>query len=71
MKFLHWLRYFLTPGQNDTWDAGYLVWFFYAAEFGYKTWTAPTFDMISFGTGAAALLAAGAALQLRANHDKE
>jgi hypothetical protein len=68
---LHWIRYFLTPGQSDTWDGGYLIWYCLTIEFIYKTWTAPTFDFLSFGTGAAGLLAAGAALQLRANHDHE
>jgi hypothetical protein len=68
---MHWLRFFLTPGQADQWDAGYLMWFIFCAEYVYKSWTAVAFDLMNFGAGAAALLAAGAALQLRANHDHE
>jgi hypothetical protein len=68
---IHWLRYFLTPGRNSAWDGGYLVWYGLMIEFVYKTWTAPAFDFMAFGTGAAGLLAAGAALQWRANRDSE
>jgi hypothetical protein len=68
---INWIRYFLTPGQNNSWDGGYLVWYGLMAEFIWKTATAPVFDFLAFGSGAAGLLAAGAALQWRANHDKE
>jgi hypothetical protein len=44
------------------------VW---AGEYTWKTWHTVPFDFMAFGTGAAGLLAAGAALQLRANYNKE
>jgi hypothetical protein len=67
---INWIRYFLTPGQNNNWDGGYLVWYVLIGEFIFKTWTG-AFDATAFGAGAAGLLGAGAALQWRANHDHE
>jgi len=66
-----WFRYFLTPGNDNAWDLGYLVWIALCAEFGYKAMVSTAFDPMTFGTGAAALLAAGAGLQWRANKEKD
>ena len=65
------IKFFLTPGQRNTWDVPFLVWLVIVAEFIYKTWTGPTFDSVTFGTGAAALLGTAGALQWRANLDGE
>ena len=62
-----WLQYFLTPGNDNAWDLGYLLWAALVVEFGWKVYVSATFDPMNFGTGAAALLAAGAALQWHAN----
>ena len=64
---MKWIRYFLTPGNDNAWDLGYLVWISLCIEFLYKTSVATTFDPMMFGTGAAAILAAGAGLQWHAN----
>lgn len=66
-----WLRYFLTPGNDNAWDLGYLLWCALVVEFGYKTWTAATFDPLAFGTGAGSLLVAGAGLQWHANRESK
>lgn len=63
-----WLKYFLTPGNDNAWDLGYLLWCALIVEFLWKALKSATFDPVNFGTGSAALLAAGAALQWHANN---
>lgn len=65
------LKYFLTPGQDNSWDLGYLIWCALCVEFSWKTWNMTPFDPMTFGTGAAALLAAGAGLQWHSNREAE
>lgn len=62
-----WFKYFLTPGSDNEWDIGYILWCVTVIEFIYKTWTAVNFDPTSFSIGAAGILAAGAGLQWHAN----
>ena len=66
-----WLMYFLTPGNTNSWDLGYLMWIALIVEFAWKTVQLTPFDPVSFGTGSAALLAAGAGLQWHANREDD
>jgi hypothetical protein len=65
------LQQWLTPGKSNTWDLMYLLLVAAIVEFLYKSWTQTPFDPTGFGTGFAALVAAGAGLQWYNNKEDD
>src|ERR1700675_573488 len=62
----NWIRYFLTPGRNNRWDLGYLIWLVGCGLYLYRGFTA-TWDFVSYGAGLVAVLGSGKAMEWLSN----